>query len=61
MNERDKTHASFQNVVMPPEVSLESREIAALVQAVSAQSVAILDMRDQLDRIEQALKALLAR
>ena len=52
MNERDKTHASFQNVVMPPMTATEQRGTAEPTLA---------EIKDQLDRIEQALKALLAR
>ena len=52
MNERDKTHASFQNVVTPPMTATEQRAPAESTLA---------EIKEQLDRIEQALKALLRR
>ncbi len=46
MNERDKTHASFSNVVTTSPTPREPT---------------LAEIKGQLDRIEQALRALLAR
>ncbi len=49
MTERERTHASFQNVVVPPVGTLEPARPE------------LAEIKEQLDRIEQALKALLRR